>query len=346
MRRLLPLLFGGCLALVAFTVSAADDTPPHPVPPGMADAACSHCHESPHEETADRFGKCATCHATEVWSPPIFGLAEHALLDFPLEGKHIEANCSSCHMEAKLTGMPTECAGCHIDRHRGLLGESCTDCHAVSGFKPVADFDHGKSGFALAGTHASTDCATCHTGDNGQKLREGKGGACVTCHTPGHGDLGEACETCHAPDGPSFASVRGNKVFDHRTTGFPLERKHSAQKCGACHVQNKPAPDTRCTSCHVSPHGGQLGGQCQDCHEPDRWSLARFDHDLAGWTLRGAHFTASCTSCHTNQRWIGLTTACWDCHALDAARAPTRVDAHRFGRSDCSDCHSAWSWGF
>ncbi|MCB9677126.1 MAG: hypothetical protein H6737_18560 [Alphaproteobacteria bacterium] len=344
MSRLVPFLLGAALGLVVFGASA-DETAAHPVTPGNRDAACAHCHENPHE--GEKFTDCASCHATDHFAPSTFGVEAHATLSFALEGEHEDVACRQCHPNAQLTGLPGECAGCHIDRHRGILGETCTECHAVTGFKPVEGFDHARSGFALQGPHAKAGCESCHQGANGLLLRQGKGGACSNCHESEHGDFGRACDTCHVLEGASsFAGVVGAKVFDHRVTGFPLERKHNAQKCGTCHAKGAPVPDSRCSSCHLSPHMGQLGYQCDDCHRPDRWSLARFDHDLTGWTLRGAHFTAACSSCHTNQRWIGLTTECWDCHALDAARAPASVDAHRFGRTDCSDCHGAWKWGF
>ncbi len=347
-RSVIAGLLGSMLALASLGGGAsADETAKHALPPGMRDAACVHCHESPHpvRENGETFGDCASCHATQAWRPSTFGVAEHASLDFTLEGKHVDIGCRQCHAGGQLSGLPDECAGCHIDRHRGILGESCVDCHSINGFVPVEDFEHGKTGFALAGPHEQAACTACHQGENGLKLRQGAGPACETCHAVGHGDFGKACESCHSLEkGKAFDKVVGAKVFDHRITGFDLERRHAAQRCGSCHPAGKPTPDTRCSSCHLSPHMGQLDFQCQDCHRPDRWSLPRFDHDLTGWTLRGAHFTAACASCHTNQRWIGLTTECWDCHAVDASRAPGNVEAHRFGRTDCSDCHSAWSW--
>ncbi|MEZ4320643.1 MAG: cytochrome c3 family protein [Myxococcota bacterium] len=349
--RLLAALFACVLAIGGLALvpsgAGADETPAHPVSPQNRDAACSHCHENPHEADGAQFGDCAGCHAADHFAPSTFGVDDHAKLAFALDGKHTDVACRQCHASAKLTGLPSECAGCHIDRHRGILGEDCTECHAVTGFKPVEGFQHARSGFELEGPHASAACESCHKGENGLKLRQGQGQACSLCHQPGHGDIGQACESCHSlSSGATFANIVGAKVFDHRITGFPLERRHAAQKCGACHVQAAPPPDTRCSGCHVSPHMGQLGYQCQDCHREDRWNLARFDHDLAGFVLRGSHFTAPCSSCHTNQRWIGLSTECWDCHAKDAARAPQSVDAHRFGRVDCSDCHNAWRWRF
>lgn len=346
MSRLMPFV-GGCLGAL-LVASAIAEQPGAGMPAHTGrDAACVHCHTNPHitkEHEPGRFQECVSCHVTEHFRPSTFGVEQHSALDFPLSGRHEAVACGQCHVGQKLIGLPMECAGCHVDRHRGLLGEACTDCHAVTGFTPVEGFVHEQTGFARVGKHAEAACEACHQGPNGQKLRQGAGPACGTCHESTHADFGRACSDCHAVDKGDFASARG--LFDHRTTGFPLERRHAVQACGSCHAKGAPKPDTRCASCHTGPHDGQLGTQCQDCHAPDRWTLTRFDHDVSGFPLRGAHFTTPCASCHTNQRWIGLTTECWDCHALDAARAPTNVDAHRFGRSDCRDCHTTWKWTF
>lgn len=345
--RLTGFLAGALFALVAFQASA--EGPVHAVRPGQQDAACVHCHDNPHGREpaeAERFDACASCHVEEHFAPSTFDVARHATLAFALEGKHTDVACSTCHFETALTGLPNACAGCHVDRHRGLLGEDCTSCHAVTGFKPVEGFDHARTGFDLTGPHQGPACADCHQGTNGDALRMGRGAACDSCHTPGHGDFGRRCDSCHTLDGKAFATARVR--FDHRTTGFPLERRHGSQPCISCHARGEKVPDARCSSCHLNPHVGQMGGRCADCHEPDRWSLIRFDHDASGFPLRGAHFMATCTECHTGQRWIGLTDACWDCHASDAGRALQRtgIEAHRFGRTDCEDCHNVWRWSF
>lgn len=348
MKRFWPVLLV-LFAWFGIRTATADGPLPHPVMASNPNAACVHCHESPHATAPDRpkdsFDACASCHTEVHWQPSTFTVERHALLTFGLEGRHATVGCQTCHVDGQLQGLPSTCDGCHIDRHRGLLGDTCTECHSVAAFKPVVGFVHARTGFTLEGPHATTACADCHAGANGQALREGRGGACTTCHTPEHGDLGGDCASCHAlVNGNTFAAARGSHTFDHRTTGFPLERRHAAQRCGSCHVKGQPKPLARCESCHVTPHKGQLGGQCQDCHRPDRWSLVRFDHDLTGWTLRGAHQVAPCASCHQNQQWLGVNEGCWNCHASDAARAPMTVDAHRFGRSECQDCHSLWRW--
>jgi hypothetical protein len=274
--------------------------------------------------------------------PSTFTVADHAALAFALTGKHAAVGCEQCHAKHALGGLPNACADCHVDRHRGRFGEDCTACHTVEGFAPVPGFDHARTGFVVAGAHGTLACADCHEGERGRTLLHAAQVGCATCHEAGHGDLGEDCSTCHRSDDTTFAQARPR--FDHRTTGFALERRHAVQNCAACHAVAGGAPQPRCDSCHVDPHSAQLGTICEDCHAPDRWRLARFDHDATGWVLRGAHFTASCGECHQSQRWVGTPTECWDCHAKDAMRAPQTVDAHRFGRSTCGDCHGTWTF--
>jgi hypothetical protein len=297
-------------------------------------------------------GECQSCHGTEAWLPVLFTVEDHAGTAFPLEGRHQRVECKLCHVDHRLGGLPTQCADCHLDRHRGKLGTDCVQCHDPSGFTPVTKivFDHAqRTGFALTGPHAGVECASCHQGDNGRAMRLVATATCATCHAPAHGDFGSVaadCATCHKPELAAFTDA----TFDHLArTSFPLERRHSGLACAACHpVGSVAAAQTdRCQSCHVEPHGGQLGQVCGDCHEPDRWRMARFDHDRTLFPLRGRHFVTPCGSCHTGQRWVGLTTDCWACHTADLAAARTAyptVRAHQEGLVDCGDCHNPWSF--
>lgn len=303
---------------------------------GLEGVACVHCHESPHRGAPT--ATCQDCHTSEAWVPSTFTVERHAATGYPLQGRHTEVACGSCHVRGQLVDLPKDCAGCHVDRHRGKLGGDCATCHSVEGFVPVAGFDHlARTGFALTAPHEGVACADCHQGDHGRALRLVQDVTCETCHAATHADFGP-CADCHT------AGFSGTG-FDHRVTAFALERRHRAQECADCHpVEQVRPPDPRCQSCHVDPHAGQLGTVCADCHRADRWRLVRYDHDLAGWPLRGRHFVTPCGSCHTNQRWVGLGDACWECHALDARRGPATVPAHVTGLSDCGDCHGQWTW--
>ncbi len=307
----------------------------------LADVTCEHCHANPHPGND---APCASCHTAEVWSPTTFTTADHAALAFPLEGRHVEVACGRCHVDAKLTGLPTVCSECHVDRHRGKLGEDCTECHTVEGFRPVEGFDHdARTGFVLTGHHGGLPCEGCHEGANGSALRLTLEPTCATCHAESHARFSAGCAECHTLEQPSFLDAR--KGFDHRPTSFALERRHRSLGCADCHAPGETRPpQPQCRSCHTDPHSGQLGKTCSDCHRPDRWSLARFDHDRTAWPLKGRHFVTPCASCHTNQRWMGLRTECSGCHAIDALRGPRSVPAHRVSGADCADCHGTWTW--
>lgn len=319
-------------------------TAPHGTTPG----ACSHCHADPHQGSVKEFGECSSCHSPEQWKPTSFDLQRHAATAFPLTGKHAAARCNLCHTEAKLDDVPQQCAKCHVDRHGGKLGDQCQTCHNTNAFKPATGFDHAKTGFTLTGLHAKVSCDSCHAGARGKALAAAaKPSECTTCHQPQHGRLGDDCASCHDPAAGPFAKARGMK-FAHHETAFPLDRRHSGVRCGACHLPGgAPPPSARCGSCHPDPHRGQLGQGCEDCHAPDRWRVTRFDHDRTGWPLRGKHFVTPCVNCHTAQRWVGLTTECFDCHLRDADRGrAVRPDKHPFGPpEDCAICHaSQWKW--
>ncbi len=320
--------------MVALLLSAAF-AQSHP----LADVACAHCHENPHQDVAR---PCVDCHTTDVWAPSTFTVEQHAATAFPLEGEHADAPCASCHIEAKLVGLPRTCSECHVDRHRGKLGSDCTECHTVQGFTPVPDFDHlVRTGVPLTGHHANLPCVDCHEGDDGRALRLTMTPTCETCHDLGHGRFDVGCSECHPNSDPEWTDAG----FDHRRTSFSLERRHRPLDCVACHpVGQERAPDPTCRTCHDDVHAGQLSRTCSDCHRPDRWTVVRFDHDMAAWPLRGRHFVTPCVSCHTNQRWIGLRSECWDCHAVEALQGPANVPAHTLPGADCADCHSQWSW--
>ncbi len=344
------------LAMLIAMPSPGDDPRPAPAAaPRRAiedndQRACAHCHDNPHQGTAEE--RCTGCHTTATWRPSTFGLDRHALTAFPLHGAHTKTACTLCHVGSQLRGQPKVCAGCHMDVHEGRFGAKCAECHDETAFAPAPGFDHARTGFALTGPHAALGCLKCHGGQSNEDLTKRKpSGECKTCHALGHGpELGDDCQRCHPLTDKHFSDADRDR-FDHSKTPFALERRHRVLECKQCHpapVKGRPsiAPTGRCMTCHLDPHKGNNSNDCALCHEPDRWRLVRFDHDQAGWPLRGRHFVTPCAACHTNQRWFGLTTDCFDCHALDAMRgASVRPGAHPFGRLECRDCHfSGWTW--
>ena len=207
----------------------------------------------------------------------------------------------------------------------------------------------------LASAHAKLEskCDSCHSSFK----KEAQNSKCTDCHKGVGADIAarkgyhgkftpartQSCKSCHSDHkGRSYALIRLDRNgFDHGLTDYPLEGAHKQVNCTSCHGRgnNYRGISTSCVGCHKSddPHGGRLGGKCQDCHSVAGWKQVAFDHARTGFALTGAHRAADCLSCHTDQRWSGLPTSCNSCHAKD--------DAHRGSRgSKCADCHTTTSW--
>ncbi len=70
----------------ALTISDLQNTP----------TTCEACHIAD-DAHAGKFGtQCGVCHNPDGWKPANF---DHSLSDFPLEGKHVDVPCESCHTE-------------------------------------------------------------------------------------------------------------------------------------------------------------------------------------------------------------------------------------------------------
>jgi hypothetical protein len=129
---------------------------------------------------------CLDCHSTEAWAPlaeePSFDHDEYG--DFPLDGRHADVSCASCHQGLRfdrISGDRDDCAGCHQDVHQGTITRSCSACHTTASF---TELDFGlvhPADFPLEGAHLQTSCESCHTDDLGGAYapldRE-----CATCH--------------------------------------------------------------------------------------------------------------------------------------------------------------------
>lgn len=189
--------------------------------------------------------------------------------------------------------------------HRALEGDTkCTECHQA-GQRVVA---------AL--------CTKCHK-EIAQQLTKSQGL---------HGTIWrkQTCGDCHLEHiGRAVSSIRwpgGDiKRFDHAPTGFVLKDAHARAACADCHTKRTSSGattllglDKRCTSCHEDPHEKRLGSDCAKCHNEKTFEVARFDHDLTRFSLRGKHVATECKSCHGE---------------------PHRFEALRF--DDCSSCHKS-----
>lgn len=220
-------------------------------------------------------------------------------------------------------------------------------------------------------------CASCHSfGTAARKLR------CLTCHgeirdliarhagyhgraaNTAKGDLD--CARCHTEHyGENFQIFQwptSKDEFDHRATGYPLEGRHAGLACQQCHNARHISEADRkrilvkdlnrtfeglhraCLTCHEDRHAGQLGLDCERCHDVNRWKPVRsFDHSATRFPLTGRHQEVPCAKCHHPTtadakvvQYKGLSFAeCSGCHQ----------DLHRGAfAARCESCHNTESW--
>ena len=177
---------------------------------------------------------------------------------------------------------------------------------------------------------------------------------------------GKDCVRCHLDhNGEKFPLIHWDpplEKFDHKQTGYALEGKHAGLACQKCHMPAHVSAEYRglikkqdvaksffgmsqkCIGCHEDYHKGQLGPQCESCHNVSDWKDAKhFDHSKTRYPLTGAHIQVACEKCHKPDapggpvRFKDMKFAnCVDCHA----------DPHHnaFKPKRCEDCHTTVSW--
>lgn len=122
---------------------------------------CYACHVQ--DDAHDgQFGQdCAACHVTSDWQDATF---DHSQTTFPLDGSHVEVECTQCHVDRVFQGTPTACAACHVEPAFHLSAfdaAACSDCHTTTAWQPARfDWPHA---FPLAhGESGIVSCQTCH----------------------------------------------------------------------------------------------------------------------------------------------------------------------------------------
>jgi hypothetical protein len=314
----------------------------------VAHAQCSDCHKDPHQ---GRLGPtCDGCHTAADWRQVKGASFDHERTRYPLRGRHRQVACERCHTTRTAGKLAFgACRDCHADYHQGAFAKiegkgACEACHSVEGFSPSSYTmeKHARGDFPLGGAHLAVPCVACHLvpgATGGEKHRFAWSSTrCRDCHRDPHGGQvdrlvsDQGCETCHSVD--SWQVVK----FDHAVTKYPLEAKHAAVACLACHARSDEArpgllrftlPGSRCSLCHADVHRGQFvdadpedGTDCGRCHEPAGWKPAKFDHGKARFVLDGAHIRVPCALCHkpvTDEAgtWVPykpLDTRCVACH--------------------------------
>jgi hypothetical protein len=173
---------------------------------------------------------------------------------------------------------------------------------------------------------------------------------------------------------------QSNSRFDHLQTGFSLTGAHRSVRCESCHVRGIFTGTPKlCVGCHsrasriattVKPAKHiPSSPECDLCHTPTVWSIARFNHNTPGLggTPRacirchngttatgkpGNHLptTASCDSCHSTTAWRPATFdhstvapgTCASCH--NGTTATGKPSGHFVTTRSCDACHSTSRW--
>ena len=197
------------------------------------------------------------------------------------------------------------CQNCHKPFSKGAQDVLCLACH-----KEIAADRAASSGF-----HGKSKLLTDVT--------------CSHCHGEHEGRQADIVQI-------------DNEIFDHNTTDYPLLGAHKQVECNGCHLEGKKWSEAAgtCFGCHEEgqPHKGNLGKNCENCHEVSKWSrVAAFNHSKTKFALLGRHANVVCMGCHIGEIYKNLPSACNECHAIQD------VHERRFGEK-CESCHTVDGW--
>lgn len=338
---------------------------------------CVGCHRTNYERTttpnhaAAGFPvTCESCHRTSDIGWKNGGTGFNHSQFFTLVGVHQLQQCATCHKNTVYKGTTRDCAGCHLPKYQ----QTTRPNHAASGFPTACEnchrptdvnwnngsFNHS-SVYPLAGKHASTACAVCHTNN----VYRGTARDCVGCHkpdydrtaTPNHAQAGfpTTCENCHRPSDASWKTGS----FNHNQV-FALVGRHAAAQCAVCHVNGVFKGTARdCVGCHrtkydrtTAPNHASAGfsTQCESCHRAtdSTWTGVALNHNQF-FQLQGRHASVPCATCHVNGVYKGTSRTCVGCH-LPRYNATTNPNHAASGfPTSCETCHlatdSSWTQG-
>lgn len=177
------------------------------------------------------------------------------------------------------------------------------------------------------------------------------GAALIGQGNPHGADFKIDCRECH--NSGSWQVDYQSIAFDHQSTGFELEGRHSSISCVDCHQSlDFQEVGQACVDCHTDVHQMSVGNDCARCHDSQSWLVFEIPalHEQNGFPLQGAHVTLACVDCHqsdNNLVWERLGQECLDCHRQDYFQT-SDPDHQASGFSlNCVECHEPLSmeWG-
>ncbi len=152
--------------------------------------------------------------------------------------------------------------------------------------------------------------------------------------------------------------------------------------CLSCHSVGQGISDSKCLECHKefkaqlerpdAFHGKKIQNKkCFSCHQDHKGRMLdstqvdpkTFDHELAGYSLKGKHKKVKCEECHLEKRgafkgasgekktfrldeprYMGLKQACVVCHKKQDPHFFVADSRGKFAEKDCDACHGPVSW--
>ncbi|MDK9699171.1 MAG: multiheme c-type cytochrome [bacterium] len=342
---------------------------------------CYGCHQSNYSQasnpthTAAGFptAECASCHRDggPDWRPATF--AAHNTV-FPLNNRHGQIVCASCHTNGQYTGTPRECQNCHQSDYQGATNPvhsasvfpqtECRDCHSDGGpnWQP-ANFNHDRV-YVLQNRHRTPprECNECHINNQYSNTPT----TCWGCHEndfneavqeePEHRNYSHDCIPCHLPSDNDWDDG-GNRFNNHAT--FPLNGTHaspSPTRCDQCHTTGQYTGTPReCIGCHQTAYQQTLNpvhveeffpsANCNTCHTSGGtdWHQVVYTHTTT-FPLVNDHQSpapTACNECHTNTQYASTPTDCYSCHQTQyqGATNPPHTTSG-FPPSACATCHA------
>lgn len=249
------------------------------------DAACTSCHDPPHDRRP-----CGGCHSAPAAVAELVEARDHLRFDHRSHIATTRGNCMRCHDgvatgAARIRPPMATCFRCHDDARAARRCETCHRDLAERSVLPASHLAHDGDWLREHGTRAASS-----------------GDLCETCHQTSF------CARCHGQTAPPLPASRPlldpNRTSVHRA-GFAarhaLEARSDPGACTTCHT-----PD-RCAACHTEKG---LAGDGRGSPHGAGWIGITASENRHGREAR--RDPASCASCHGGAG----EQLCVRCHAV------------------------------